>query len=328
MRARYYVFSGVEPSRDVFNALLEAKRTWENKEQGWFFSIHLAKAPICFTLSSGQWGHIESYWSWIYSKASLPRRCSKSHSKQLAPIFSHHSHHWHHCHHWHHWQAASTIFAKLSNPETKQPPSSPPVLKWNTHLQRKVITKIYNEREKKKWGYYLCHCNISNTLATIPFLISPPRLRILKRKHILMELLHMSEGKCKCQLWSREEKPGQISHSWGQQSPSVTFFWPWRNPFWEFKNLTIERSEVTIIPTYDTDVLGYWVAENEELLTELKIDLAPSASRCTINLQVMIAKIMKKTETKTETKTTTNTNELPNGLFHHLLLNQRAKQCL
>ena len=92
--------------------------------------------------------------------------------------------------------------------------------------------------------------------------------------------------------------------------------------------MTIEHSEVTIIPTYDTDVLGYWVAENEELLTELKIDLAPSASRCTINLQVMIAKIMKKTETKTETKTTTNTNELPNGLFHHLLLNQRAKQCL
>ena len=88
--------------------------------------------------------------------------------------------------------------------------------------------------------------------------------------------------------------------------------------------MTTERSEVTIIPTYDTDVLGYWVAENEELLTELKIDLAPSASRCTINLQVMIAKIMK----KTETKTTTNTNELPNGLFHHLLLNQRAKQCL
>ena len=87
--------------------------------------------------------------------------------------------------------------------------------------------------------------------------------------------------------------------------------------------MTIERSEVTIIPTYDTDVLGYWVAENEELLTELKIDLAPSASRCTINLQVMIAKIKKKTETKTVTKT--NTNELPNGLFHHLLLNQRAK---
>ena len=34
VRARYYVFSGVEPSRDVFNALLEAKKTWENKDQG------------------------------------------------------------------------------------------------------------------------------------------------------------------------------------------------------------------------------------------------------------------------------------------------------
>ena len=87
--------------------------------------------------------------------------------------------------------------------------------------------------------------------------------------------------------------------------------------------MTIERSEVTIIPTYDTDVLGYWVAENEELLTELKIDLAPSASRCTINLQVMIAKIKKKTVT--ETKTTTKINKWPNGLFRHLLLDQTAK---
>ena len=34
VRARYYVFSGVEPSKEVFNALLEAKKTWENKEQG------------------------------------------------------------------------------------------------------------------------------------------------------------------------------------------------------------------------------------------------------------------------------------------------------
>merc|ERR1711892_1597968 len=33
VRARYYVFSGVEPSKEVFNALLEAKKTWENKEQ-------------------------------------------------------------------------------------------------------------------------------------------------------------------------------------------------------------------------------------------------------------------------------------------------------
>jgi len=43
--------------------------------------------------------------------------------------------------------------------------------------------------------------------------------------------------------------------------------------------------EVTIIPTYDTDTLGQWVSENEELLTKLKIDLSPSASRCTIKLQ-------------------------------------------
>lgn len=49
---------------------------------------------------------------------------------------------------------------------------------------------------------------------------------------------------------------------------------------WENKEL-----EVTIIPTYDSDVLGYWVAENEEALMDNRIDLAPSASRCTINLQ-------------------------------------------
>jgi hypothetical protein len=34
IRARYYVFSGTEPSRDVYNALLEAKQTWEDKELG------------------------------------------------------------------------------------------------------------------------------------------------------------------------------------------------------------------------------------------------------------------------------------------------------
>uniref|UniRef100_A0A182YHT9 Microtubule-associated protein futsch n=1 Tax=Anopheles stephensi TaxID=30069 RepID=A0A182YHT9_ANOST len=49
---------------------------------------------------------------------------------------------------------------------------------------------------------------------------------------------------------------------------------------WEDKEL-----EVTIIPTYDTDVLGYWVSENEELLAKYHIDLSPSAARCTINLQ-------------------------------------------
>ncbi|CAB3363497.1 Hypothetical predicted protein [Cloeon dipterum] len=49
---------------------------------------------------------------------------------------------------------------------------------------------------------------------------------------------------------------------------------------WDEKDL-----EVTIIPTYDTDTLGQWVAENEESIALNKIDLSPSASRCTINLQ-------------------------------------------
>lgn len=34
IRARYYVFSGIEPSKEVYNALLEAKQTWEDKELG------------------------------------------------------------------------------------------------------------------------------------------------------------------------------------------------------------------------------------------------------------------------------------------------------
>ncbi|XP_050449687.1 microtubule-associated protein futsch [Cataglyphis hispanica] len=49
---------------------------------------------------------------------------------------------------------------------------------------------------------------------------------------------------------------------------------------WEDKDL-----EITMIPTYDTDTLGYWVADNEEALAANHIDLSPSASRCTINLQ-------------------------------------------
>jgi beta-lactamase superfamily II metal-dependent hydrolase len=40
IRARYYVFSGVEPCKDVFNALLEAKKTWENKDQG-MWHLHI-----------------------------------------------------------------------------------------------------------------------------------------------------------------------------------------------------------------------------------------------------------------------------------------------
>lgn len=34
VRARYYVFSGLEPSRQVYDALLEAKNTWDDKDLG------------------------------------------------------------------------------------------------------------------------------------------------------------------------------------------------------------------------------------------------------------------------------------------------------
>ncbi|GIX66779.1 microtubule-associated protein futsch [Caerostris extrusa] len=44
-------------------------------------------------------------------------------------------------------------------------------------------------------------------------------------------------------------------------------------------------AKVTIIPTYETDTLGYWMAVNQEALIANNIDVAPSASRCTINLQ-------------------------------------------
>lgn len=39
IRARYYVFSGTEPSKDVYMALLEAKQTWEDKNLGMNMSM-------------------------------------------------------------------------------------------------------------------------------------------------------------------------------------------------------------------------------------------------------------------------------------------------
>ncbi|XP_076336427.1 uncharacterized protein LOC143239331 [Tachypleus tridentatus] len=44
-------------------------------------------------------------------------------------------------------------------------------------------------------------------------------------------------------------------------------------------------AEVTIIPTHETDAMGYWIALNQEALAANKIEVAPSADRCTINLQ-------------------------------------------
>ncbi|PVD20059.1 hypothetical protein C0Q70_20553 [Pomacea canaliculata] len=43
--------------------------------------------------------------------------------------------------------------------------------------------------------------------------------------------------------------------------------------------------EVTIIPTYETDAMRHWMALHKEQLAQLKIDVAPAASRCTVRLQ-------------------------------------------
>jgi microtubule-associated protein 1 len=44
-------------------------------------------------------------------------------------------------------------------------------------------------------------------------------------------------------------------------------------------------SEVTVIPTYDSDTLIQWMALRKDDLDRLNIDVAPSANRCTIQLQ-------------------------------------------
>lgn len=79
------------------------------------------------------------------------------------------------------------------------------------------------------------------------------------------------------QTWE-DESLGEIKNT------ALSFFAKSDSNLFEFLPFFFE-TEVTIIPTYDTDVLGYWVAENEEMLAKCHIDLSPSASRCTINLQ-------------------------------------------
>lgn len=49
---------------------------------------------------------------------------------------------------------------------------------------------------------------------------------------------------------------------------------------WEQKDL-----EVTIIPTYESDILRHWMGLNKERLQELHIDMTPPVCRCTIKLQ-------------------------------------------
>ncbi|XP_021357598.1 microtubule-associated protein 1B-like isoform X2 [Mizuhopecten yessoensis] len=49
---------------------------------------------------------------------------------------------------------------------------------------------------------------------------------------------------------------------------------------WEDKDL-----KVTIIPTYDNDTVRHWMGLNKDRLCDLNVDVAPSAARCTIQLQ-------------------------------------------
>ena len=49
VRARYMVFSGVEPSRAVFDALLEGKKTWENKDLGKTIFFFFVKSKLSFS---------------------------------------------------------------------------------------------------------------------------------------------------------------------------------------------------------------------------------------------------------------------------------------
>ncbi|XP_045216831.2 microtubule-associated protein futsch-like isoform X2 [Mercenaria mercenaria] len=49
---------------------------------------------------------------------------------------------------------------------------------------------------------------------------------------------------------------------------------------WEDKSLA-----VTVIPTYDNETLRLWMTLHKEKLAEEKVEIAPSASRCTIQLQ-------------------------------------------
>ena len=49
---------------------------------------------------------------------------------------------------------------------------------------------------------------------------------------------------------------------------------------WEDKSL-----RVTVIPTYDNETLRLWMSLHKEKLADAKVDIDPSASRCTIQLQ-------------------------------------------
>ena len=52
-----------------------------------------------------------------------------------------------------------------------------------------------------------------------------------------------------------------------------------------WSNGDTEPSEVTLIPTYENDTVRHWMALHHDELAQHKITVAPSASRCTIQLQ-------------------------------------------
>ena len=65
VRARYYVFSGVDPSREVFNALIEAKKTWENKEQGKTIFAVLKNCLTIFGCRSDHYPNLRHRCAWL-----------------------------------------------------------------------------------------------------------------------------------------------------------------------------------------------------------------------------------------------------------------------
>ena len=65
VRARYYVFSGVEPSREVFDALLEGKKTWENKDLGKFSGTFAASFTHATSYRSDNYPHLRFRCPWI-----------------------------------------------------------------------------------------------------------------------------------------------------------------------------------------------------------------------------------------------------------------------
>ena len=53
----------------------------------------------------------------------------------------------------------------------------------------------------------------------------------------------------------------------------------------EGKKVWDKQLITTVIPTHESESLGFWISNNRNLLNEFKIEVAPAADRCSINLQ-------------------------------------------